>query len=141
MSRTLSRAKAKMVRKYSKPQQPKLRKAFTPKAWRNIASVMAAIKGCRGILAILSKRLGCVYSTTRRMLDRPDGRWPMVRQMFEDEKLLAADSIKGNLFDLALNCPIPGIRLDASKWLGERIVPEFNKSSRVTIEGGNPNST
>lgn len=113
-----------------KPFRP--RKRVRPH--RRKTTVLRLIKGTRGFWTELARRCECSLPTIQKMLHQPG--WELVLEAFREEKIISRDRVTAQLYNLALHSGADQIRLQASQFIVERTNPDFQKQSKVTLEGG-----
>lgn len=131
--RQIGKARQQLEAIQRRAAQPKLRRRIHPAYLKT--TVLSLIPGCRGLWSELAKRLKCSVTTVQRAMAQEG--WEWVREAFEEEKLTAREKCAASVYDLALYAESSQVRLSASTFILERTHPDFQKSSKVTVEGGN----
>lgn len=117
----------------SRTPMPKLRKRTRP--FRLKSSVLAAIRGCYGMMWLLAEKMECATNTMYTQLHRPG--WEFVLEAFQEEKWRAKGIPVRQLLFLAENAVSEAVREQASKDADTILNPQHRQSShKVTVEGG-----
>ena len=130
--RMIQRCERKLRTINRRALQPKTRKRVHP-AYRK-TTVLKHIPGCRGLWSELARRLNCSINTVQRAMSQEG--WEWVREAFEEEKLRAKEMCAKSMYDLAQYAESSQVRFSATSFILDRTHPDFQKNSKVTVEGG-----
>ena len=128
----IARAKKTLLQAAQQPRPRKLRKRLRPH--RSRIEMMKAIRKSKGIWSILARRLGCTIVTAQNAL-KQEG-WELLLEAFEDERLRTKARPLENILVIADYSADDGTRFNANKWLDERLNPEFQRTKKLIVEGG-----
>ena len=133
--RNLGLMKARAMHRYfvaAAPKPPKLRRRLRPHQSRT--KLRNAIDESHGNWAVLANLLDCCVSTVQRALERPE--YELLLQAFNDERMKSLERCVQNVYDIAHFSLDVQARLKANTFLLQQLHADFQRSSKVTIEGG-----
>ncbi len=133
--RNLGLMKARAMHRYfvaAAPKPPTLRKRLRPHQSRT--KVSNAIEKSHGNWAILADQLKCTVPTIRKWLERPE--YALLLQSFQDQRVTSLERCVQNVFDIANYSPDIQARLRANAFLLQKLHDDFQRSNKLTIEGG-----
>jgi len=134
-ARNLGLMKARAIRHYtlaSAPKPPTLRKRLRPHQSRTKLS--NAIAESHGNWAVLANLLDCTVGTVQRALERPE--YKLLLQAFQDERVKSLERCVQNVFDIAHYSIDVQARLKANTFLLQQLHADFQRSNKLTIQGG-----